>query len=336
MTMRFFDFDSRATPAPRVRLGRLAHILVLACAACGPTNVIKKSAGDQTELDGGSGEDASMASRMPCNLTGLWMVRQTTFSMAVGVTTSNANWYYQEFAQTGDKVEVVDHFDCGMAVAANVTAKVSAATEKALSLHNIQIGRKGTLKTNGAHCEFELEKWWNVRGASEETYLPMGHFDKRDIPDLQKQIALPTEDMPAGQEDWEADGHPGITLLLGSNGERYSVQRDWIRWFSCNGLSSDDPVCKPDNAKKYGLSSAKPLEKFVVRADFNNEEAILGANSPLWETGGMADRTLNSRVTFRFLASSRDDQAGKDFWKLTLNERCTQMKMLLPIEEVTE
>lgn len=320
--------------------------LVVAALGCGPTSVVKQFDGNVSEGDagsddgsvgGGGGEYVSKAKDSDCDMTGVWIARMTTFAKGA-VDTVGANWYFLELAQEGEEVEVVDHYDCGFVVeAVGIRVITPPRTLEALAAHNLQKGRRGTMKKVGDRCDLKLARFWSVRGASEETYLPRGHHDTRDIADLQAEVPLPTKANPEGAEDWDEDGKPGITLLAGNNDERNTVQRDWVEWFSCNGVSSDHPACSAENADRFFIEATEAFDEFTVRVDFNNEDSVLAASSPLFEAAGHPNRQKNNRITFKLLGRTREDPMAKDFLaKSDLLARCNAIQTLYPVEKVSE
>jgi hypothetical protein len=312
--------------------------------ACGPTNVVKPpppgSSGHDAGLEDGGVPDGgyvSMASDPACDLGGLWATRQTNFAHGL-VDTTGANWYYFEVQQVGDHVEVVDHLDCGMEIdAPGLTIVMPEKTEAIMATANSQIGRQGTMKRSGERCDFALGRFWSVRGVDKAIYLPDGPFDTRDIDDLQAAAPLPTKDDPTGAIDQDEDDHPGITLKVGNNEARYSVQRDWLEWFSCNGTAADSAKCAAGNENDFSIGADAGLAHFWTRADYNNQDFPLGATNPLYETNGTAVRDKNNRTEWTLLGRTRTDGMAAEFWGLAdTKARCAMIKRLLPIERVSE
>src|SRR6185436_13456164 len=99
-------------------------------------------------------------------------------------------------------------------------------------------------KRSGARCDFSLQRFWSARGIDYATYLPNGPLDPRDVDELEAEAPMPTKANPAGSFDQDEDGNPGITLKIGNNDARYSAQRDWLEWFTCNGTSADSGKCQ--------------------------------------------------------------------------------------------
>jgi hypothetical protein len=302
----------------------------LGCGAEPPEEEVRGPAEDFKDSEGGDGDSLGDGS---CSLAGLWAVRQTTYVQAL-VETVTANWYFIELAQDGEQLEVVDHFDCGYAsISVGGTGMSSPATDVALAAHNLQKGRRGIMRKNGAFCDFSLERFWAVRGASEDVYLPGGHFDDRELEEVQAEAPLPTRENIQGQEDWDGDGNPGVTFLIGSKDARYSVSREFTEWFSCNGTSGDSPVCSEADVEKYALPASASKEQVEFRVNFNNEDSPLGATSELYAVVGMPLRLADNRVTWKRLGESRDDAlASQLFSSDDVHDRCAFIRTQLPAE----
>jgi hypothetical protein len=330
-------------------------VLALFACGCGSTSLVKpappdegpgKDAGTDAGTDlcaqftdhdqPGFAPDAGppVAADPECDMTGLWATRMTTWARG-GVETLGANWYYLELAQDGENVMVVDHFDCGVWVDAGFYVYPTPKLEEVLYTHNIQTGRRGTMKRNGDRCDLWFNRFWSLRGADDAVYLPCGHHDKRDIADLQAAVPLPNKENPDGAEDWDEDEKPGITMLIGgSTAARYSVQRDWLEWFTCNENGVNGELCNEGTAQFYGIDASADFTSFVIRAHYNNEDSVLGATNPIYE---MPTRTgVNNRVAFTLLGRTRESPDAKAFWALAdTNARCARLKELLPAEKRT-
>jgi hypothetical protein len=339
---------SQAHPFAAVPVAALATLSL----ACGATSIIKEPEQGQMHdagVDAGPpvppGCEQSVPMHPPlgdappadanCDMTGLWALRMTSWAHGLA-DTEGANWYYLQIEQHGEEFEVVDHFDCGIYVdAAGLNVQSSQKLESALYKHNLQKGRRGTMKRVGNACNLRFDRFWSLRGASDEIYLPCGHHDLRDIADLQKQVPLPSKANPKGAEDWDEDGRPGITMLIASNDARWSVQRDWLEWFSCNENELEQTRCADADPATHGIKAAKSWPMLNVRADFNNEDSVIGATNPLYETPGIPTRTgKDNHVQFLLLGRSRDEGAAKAFWALPDTEaRCAHIRELLPAEK---
>lgn len=258
-----------------------------------------------------------------CDMSGLWFVRMTTVSQALGAAQFANIWYYVQLQQEGEQVTVVDHFDCGIEVATVAgPVRLMPATTRALIAHNSQVGREGTMRKNGDACELEMERFWSVRGLDEDAdFLPEPRTrDDVGIADLADTAPLPTPDAPQGEQDWDGDGNPGITWTL-PGGNRYTVQRDWHQW-----LSDDD----------HPLPAAEDFtEPLELASDFDNDEVVWDADAAILEAVATPDRTADNRATFLFLGRDGDDPRAQQ--ALDLDDRfqtcLAAQEQLPPLDE---
>ena len=320
----------------------LAPWALLGVLGCGSASIVKESAAQAGQDDdagmhmggGGFGDGGmSMAADPACDMTGLWATRMTTWAHGIA-DTLGANWYYLEIAQDGEQLTVIDHFDCGIYVDAGFPVRASEKLMEVLIDHNRQTGRKGTMKRSGDRCDLWLDRFWSVRGVDDTKYLPRGHHDPRGVKELSAEAPLPSEANPTGAQDWDMDMHPGISMLIGNNDARYSVQRDWLEWFTCNGNGVNASLCKDTDPELYGLKAATIWDEFTIRVDFDNEDSVLGATNDLFKATGEALRNgVNNRIKFKLLGRTRSSDLAKAFWALPDDmARCARIRDLLPAE----
>ena len=282
--------------------------------------------GDATggSTSGSTGGEQHAAADPDCDMNGIWIGRQVTESLALSVSQYANNWYYLEFSQDGTDVVVSNHYDCGIEVRGSATVILSDKTTLALTQHNGQVGRRGTMvKDSDGTCHFEMERFWSVRGVSEEQFAPSPRNSEEDIAYWQAQAGLPTTG--AGAEDWDADGEPGIAWQVTGvvTGTRHSGQRDWTRWFSSDAY----PI----------QASVAWSEDLLVEADFNNEEKIYATCIPNGQGGcGLFSALLNATsepaaantLTLRFLGRSEADV--RDVVVEDVLQTCKNIQAALP------
>jgi hypothetical protein len=172
-----------------------------------------------------------------CDLTGRWLVALRVVADALGQTQASHNWFYYEIQQSGDQVTVTKGLQCGFEVKhlSVLGADVdTSATWPSLLTHDSDTGRLGTMTPTTSGCQFDLEKRYTVRGATVPYYLD-------------PTTTMPTPDQQAtgttpGWEDWDGDGHPGITLTVSNaaTGHLYCAQRDWNQYSGavCNNATT--------------------------------------------------------------------------------------------------
>jgi hypothetical protein len=172
-----------------------------------------------------------------CDLTGRWLVALRVVAEALGQTQASHNWFYYEIQQSGDQVTVTKGLQCGFEVkhvsvfGADVD---TSATWPSLLTHDSDTGRMGTMTATASGCQFDLEKRYTVRGAT----LPYYMDPTTTMPTVDQQA---TATAP-GWEDWDGDGHPGITLTVSgaATGHLWCAQRDWNQYSGavCNNATT--------------------------------------------------------------------------------------------------
>jgi len=275
--------------------------------------------------DAGSNTGFGIASSPECDLNGYWAGRLTTLSNALGSDQVANNWYWMQIAQHGDSVEVIDHYDCGVEVQGlTVSAHVELprATMEKIAARNRQVGRKGTLKRDGDSCELSMERFWSVRGADPDTYLPDGRASTMTLEQAQAANALPSEDNSSGAEDWNGSDYAGLGLgwvISGIvNGTRWSVQRDWNEWFS----SSEHPVAAGDTDTQLSAG---------VR--FTNEESVISIDPPTSGLLKTAGEPLMNDVRNQITLKRLGEAQAAELRDLPVGERCLQVQQILTFFE---
>lgn len=250
-----------------------------------------------------------------CDMSGVWIVRQTDFSEAnvgtKGIQTSS-NWYYLEIVQSGDSWTVKKSLFCGIVVTGSVSVRLQDAATRALMYRNPQAdgrpggARTGVMMAQGDGCYFKAARHYFIRGGK-DSLLP-SNFDAE--PALETLPALPKSndlyDASKGgdlaqAEDTDADGFVGVAYDVSGliAGTRNVVQRDWCAY------ESDDAHKVPKNASE-----------FIARSDFRNQEQILhvkcsASKCPLLEAGSSPSLDHPGRVVFRYLGKTATDETAK-------------------------
>lgn len=263
-----------------------------------------------------SSSDASLGPAS-CDLSGLWIGRMNTESMALGVPQYANNWYYYEFAQQGDLLTVSRHIDCGIEVRGSVRVVLAPATSAALTKHNVQTSRKATVRAHGdGTCDLSMEKFWSVRGVDEQRYLPSPRVADVSLTSLRASNPLPPAKSPELSEDWDGDDKPGITWVVTGivAGTRATAQRDWTRYFTAPG---------------YPITAASDFGDQVIRAEFDGEEVVyeadLGLNQ-LSQPVSAAEHTL----TLRFLGRAAGDARAEAVLGVDDSSTCANIRSALP------
>jgi hypothetical protein len=229
-----------------------------------------------------------------CDARGVWIARLTTFSRdsIFSAVQTASNWYYYAISQSGADFTISSAMDCGLQTSGSADVTINQATTEALLKRNDQAQRHGTFYKEGDHCVFTLDRFYSTRGVPRAPYLPA---DTSSNPELSSLDPLPTLESPAGSEDWDEDGSPGIAFNVAGLGSRHVVQRDWNEGFS----DEEYPV-------------ALGASELLVRARFDNQENILATTGGL---GGLLMATatpatdLKHRMLLRRVGSSEEDPA---------------------------
>ena len=176
--------------------------------------------------DDASSPEAGTPTSPNCNMNGRWLVAQRVLADAIGQKQASHNWFYYEITQNADQVTVTKGLQCGYEVIpiTSLGASVSSQQDWAGFLsHDSDTGRKGTMEVASSGCQLSLEKRYTVRGATASFYSD----PNQTMPTASQKASGSTP----GWEDWDMDGNPGITLIVGEGGSNlgdlYCAQRDW-------------------------------------------------------------------------------------------------------------
>jgi hypothetical protein len=203
-----------------------------------------------------------------CDLNGVWLVAQRELAVAIGQEQAAHNWFYYEVHQDGAELSVTKGLHCGYEVIAKTSLAANVDSSGAWSAfltHNSSAGRKGSFVQEGASCHLVLDRQYVVRGATLPYYLD-------------PTIPLPGPNEAAngtvpGWEDWDQDGHPGISLKVTSplaSGTLYTCQRDWTAY---DGLT-------PTAAGKFKVSMTYNGEQLSLGRSPGSAQALESSSSP--------------------------------------------------------
>jgi hypothetical protein len=297
--------------------------------------------------DGVVGTDASCADPTrdtDCDLTGYWAARETDYTRdtVVGALQTSSSWQLYHFEQTGDSFAVVEQIECGVHVTGSVTVDETGGTLRALVYRNRMDAksphgaRRGTSTKVTGGCAVTFDRWYVVRGVSEEKFLPTDFAAKPALGDLPPlpSVADPVKSLtfPPEAEDWDGDHIPGVAYRISGfvQGVRNSVQRDWREF----ATFLDHPI------------PARALE-FTVPGAFDLQEKVLNAS----QCGGLCSlvvapanpaRDVVARMTLSFigktLSSKRVSTVIGGAPRLSLDDdlaTCARVRQLLPHDTST-
>lgn len=294
------------------------HLGLLISLGCGDgdsagSNVAVDAGAAQATPEGGTSGPGGGGS---CDLSGVWIARMNSESRALSLPQYANTWYLYEFAQRESALEVTRHLDCGIEVRGTVRVNISRETTSALLRRNSQVGRRGSVLSDAdGSCSFALERFWSVRGVSEQRFAPSPRSASLSLAELQASAPLPTSGADA--EDWDGDGKPGVQWLVGAPamGTRHTAQRDWTRYFTAPG---------------YAIPALGSWENLVVRAEFAAEEVLYEASSPTLAQLSQPNVIAEHTLTLRYLGRTRDDERARALLAPTDEETCTRIQQALP------
>jgi len=288
----------------------LAWLMSLAgasLAACGgsASDVASPDGGETSPPKVGQGDagperstpDAGVADG--CDLSGAWVTQHVTTNTALGAPQLATNWSYHVFEQDGTRVRIVDSLDCGYVVRGTTDVALADATLEAMAVKATHaVGVEGTLvpTDGGQGCELELDRIYTIRGANRAMFLD-SVWEVGDPPRPLSAFTLPS-DASDGMEDWDHDGHEGITQLTGL-GDRYTAQIDWY------ALSGTLPLVD-------GKLGVDPIgtEPGVIVADYDARESVSMETPALLRTSSVpAPPGYGSMVRADRLARLREGES---------------------------
>lgn len=214
--------------------------------------------GSRRAISGDTGDDAGTSSAAAaCDLSGSWIAQRNTRNTALGVPQLSTNWSYLQIEQHGTHFTVVAGFDCGYVVRGTTDVSLSDTTLEATAQKaSDAAGTKGTFMptADGKACELGFERIYAIRGANKAKFLD-AVWKVGDAPKELPAFPMPTNAVE-GMEDWDGDGHEGLTQLTGF-GDRYTAQIDW---YALHGQV-------PQHALQFGGDG-------VLTADYDEHEAL--------------------------------------------------------------
>jgi hypothetical protein len=231
-------------------------------------------AGEDAEPDGGvSAADAAGAldALVPtgdalsaaCDLNGRWLVSQRTVATALGQNQASHNWFYLEIRHGGAAILVTRGLHCGFEVlplTALAAAVDSSPSWPAFLEKNRSTGRGGTFVEEAGSCHLKLSREYTV----------LAYLDPSvPLPGAGQQASASAP----GWEDWDGDGHPGISLKVTStlaSGTLYVAQRDWSEYEGTTAL----------DATKFRVAVTYDVEQVHFGRSEDSSPAIDTSSSP--------------------------------------------------------
>lgn len=286
------------------------------CVACTvvPTWSCTRDGCVMTCGDGVAGDGATCANprrESSCDMTGYWAARESTYlrETILGGLQISSNWFFLRLEQRGDAFRVVEGLDCGILVTGSATVRYSPDALRAILHANRQEGtpprpaRRGLAKEVASGCEVAFERWYNVRGISED-YLPDDFTAK---PALDTLPPLPTvrdpigTEKPEGATDPDADGHPGLAFQIAgiASGVRNAIQRDYKEYATPPGASV------PARAISFVVPGGFDLQENVMRV------TECGGSCSLLATVARVAKDIPAKIAVAYVGKTLDGPRTK-------------------------
>jgi hypothetical protein len=209
-----------------------------------------------------------------CDLSGRWIAQHVTRNSALGAVQAATSWHLHLVVQRGERFVVTQSMDCGFAVRGTTDVSLPDATLEAVAVRSLDAtGVSGSYapSADGQSCAFEFDRSYSLRGADRTRFIdPV--WKVGDPPKALSEFKLPTN-AADGMEDWDQDGHEGITQTTGF-GDRYSVQLDW---YALHGQT-------PLRARQFGGEGSVAVD--YVAVDYDERESISSETSALLQNVG--------------------------------------------------
>jgi hypothetical protein len=199
------------------------------------------SGGTSSTSSGSSGGPAT------CDVSGYWLVVQHAVAVADGFKEVSHYYLYYDLSQNGTTVTVNHGLHCGVTVAADpanplgggdtVTFPLAGPALLARQDEGQAYGsvppRTGTMTTTSTGCQFHLEKYYIVRGATIPYFLDPSTTMSTSMPVASGCGSNFANCTSPGSEDWDNDGNPGVTLSVSgtATGDIYAAQRDFSEYY---------------------------------------------------------------------------------------------------------
>lgn len=187
-----------------------------------------------------------------CDMSGRWILTHHDVVDGLGQLQTSHSWRYFEIEQHGEQLVIKRGLHCGDEVVANtlLAANVDLSSSWPGTLANNDYrAMTGTSRAVAGGCEISFDKFYSITGATAAYYRDPA----RPMPTPDEEAT----DTAPGWEDWDNDGHPGVTMVVSGaiTGSLYAATRVW------NQLSARVP-------------DTSGLIRFTD--DWNQEEVLLG------------------------------------------------------------
>jgi hypothetical protein len=244
--------------------------------------------------------DASPPPASGCDLSGHYLLTERLGLDGLGAKQTNNNWYYVELTQSGSTLTFAKSVSCGVKTEGAPPLQVTVDDKRAWPAYMAQAtyaGRKGTVEEGADGCAVTVERASIVRGATVEAY--------RDVSVPLPKLAQQATESEPGWEDWDEDGHPGVSLRISgiAQGVLYAATRSW---------------------SEYAGDIEPGASTFSLGITWNQTRSTLGyEGSSLLTSDAVPDSDRSLHVA-EFARLSEEQAAGDDA------TRCERLRELAP------
>jgi hypothetical protein len=199
-------------------------------------------------------------------MTGRWIVTHHNVVDGLGQLQTAHSWKYYEIEQHGEQLVITRGLHCGDDVVANTLLAANAdmrSTWPGTLAHNDYRAMSGSSRTTAEGCEIAFAKHYTVMGATADHYRD----PERPLPTPEQRASATAP----GWEDWDADGHPGVTLVISGavTGSLYTATRVWHQ-LTAHVQDATGPIRFPDSwnqeAVALGFEGSPLLTEQGVKA----------------------------------------------------------------------
>jgi hypothetical protein len=227
----------------------------------------------------------------PCDISGRWILTTHLVTDAFFAQQSAMVFHYYEIAKQGDGFEIAKMMRCGDIArgAGAVTVEIESEdaweeTRKRVS----EIGRPVSSTAVAGGCDVHFGKWVTARGVTLPHYLDLSI----PLPTVAQQASA--DGATPGWEDWDADGQPGVSVVLTGDVQGRLFVSPRIEW-------------------EYRATVPNTMTTFRLLIDWKQEQNVM-AWMPMEDLtlGLTADNAANPELHFAEAARLTADQATGD------------------------
>lgn len=254
-------------------------------------------------------DDPMPSGGSPCDLSGRWIMTEHSMSVAIGAEQISLGWHYVELEQQGATVTMKRTMMCGGSTkeapgSPAVTMDDSPSWPAYQKYANFN-GRRGSSQEGSSGCDVSFAQAALLRGVTPSAYAD----ESVPLPTLEQEASGSTP----GWEDWDEDGHPGITMTVSGlatgklftgvravgsyagsiegNAQTFQLGFDWTQDRLVYGTDPGDPITRSLLASD-AQRSPKEDQNFAEFARLSADQAT-GSDDEICQAIRMLAPTLN-------------------------------------------